>query len=79
MLKSGGSIFKQLENKLKGDVCTRWGLTVEIIKRIVEQQNAVCAVLGQDSTYLGKILMSYSQVSEALRGFFLIFQRIVCL
>ena len=34
MLKSGGSIFKQLEktqNKLKGDACTRWGSKVEII------------------------------------------------
>ena len=62
MLLIGSCILKQLEKterlegdtglkdlpqkKLKGDVCTRCS-KIEIIKRIIEQQDAVRVVLGQ--------------------------------
>ena len=36
------------QKKLKGDVCTRWGSKANMIKRIVEQQDAISVVLGQD-------------------------------
>ena len=36
------------QKKLIGDVCTRWGSKVEMIKRIMEQQDAVRVVLTQD-------------------------------
>ena len=36
------------QKKLKGYVCTRWYSKVEMVKRMVEQQDAVSAVLGQD-------------------------------
>ena len=63
MLESGSSItsswkrqrdLKEIQalkglpqKKVKGDVCTRWGLK-EMIKRVMEQQDAMCKVLGQD-------------------------------
>ena len=34
--------------KLKGDVCTRWGSKADMIERIIEQQDAIRVVLGQD-------------------------------
>ena len=34
--------------KLKGDVCTRWGSKADMIERTIEQQDAICVVLGQD-------------------------------
>ena len=36
------------QKKLKGDVCTRWGSKANMIERIVEQQDAIRVVLGQD-------------------------------
>ena len=36
------------QKKLKGDICTRWGSKVDMIERIVEQQDAIHVVLGQD-------------------------------
>ena len=33
---------------MKGDVCTRWGFKADMIERIMEQQDAICMVLGQD-------------------------------
>ena len=36
------------QKKLKGDVRTRWGSKVNMIERIVEQQDAIRVVLGQD-------------------------------
>ena len=34
--------------KLIADVSTRWGSTFEMILRIIEQQQAICAVLAVD-------------------------------
>ena len=34
--------------KLKGDLCTRWGSKADMIERIIEQQDAILVVLGQD-------------------------------
>ena len=34
--------------KLKGDVCTRWGSKTDMIERIIEQQDAIHVMLGQD-------------------------------
>ena len=39
---------KLLEKKLKGDVVTRWGSKVEMMQRIMEQQDAIHIVLSQD-------------------------------
>ena len=36
------------EHKLMGDVATRWGLTCNMISRIVEQQQAICVVFAED-------------------------------
>ena len=36
------------EKKLKGDVVTRWGSKVEMMQRIMEQQDAIHIVLSQD-------------------------------
>ena len=36
------------EHKLIGDVATRWGSTYNIVSQIVEQQQAICAVLAED-------------------------------
>ena len=36
------------EHKLMGDVVTRWGSTYNMVSRIVEQQQAICAVLAED-------------------------------
>lgn len=36
------------QKKLKGDVCTRWGSKANMVERIVEQQDAIRVVLGQD-------------------------------
>ena len=36
------------EKKLKGDVVTRWGSKVEMMERIIEQQDAIRLVLSQD-------------------------------
>ena len=36
------------EKKLKGDVVTRWGSKVEMMQRIMEQQDAIRIVLSQD-------------------------------
>ena len=36
------------QKKLKSDVCTRWGSKADMIGRIVEQQDAIHVVLGQD-------------------------------
>ena len=35
-------------HKLTGDVATRWGSTYNMVSRIVEQQQAICAVLAED-------------------------------
>jgi hypothetical protein len=37
-----------LKQKLVSDVVTRWGSTYEMIARILEQQQAICAVLVED-------------------------------
>ena len=36
------------EHKIMGDVVTRWGSTFEMISRILEQQQALSAVLAED-------------------------------
>jgi len=36
------------EKKLKGDVVTRWGSKVEMMERMIEQQDAIRLVLSQD-------------------------------
>ena len=36
------------QHKLKADVSTRWGSTYEMVSRIIEQQQAICAVLAED-------------------------------
>ena len=36
------------EHKLIGDVATRWGSTYHMVSRVVEQQQAICAVLASD-------------------------------
>ena len=36
------------QHKLKGEVATRWGSTYEMVSRIVEQQQALSAVLAED-------------------------------
>ena len=36
------------QHKIIGDVATRWGSTYEMVSRIVEQQQAVSAVLAED-------------------------------
>ena len=36
------------KHKLIADVSTRWGSTFEMVSRIIEQQQAVCAVLADD-------------------------------
>jgi len=39
------------KHKLVADVCTRWGSTYEMASQVIEQQNAVCAVLADDRKY----------------------------
>ena len=36
------------EHKLLSDVSTRWGSTYAMMERILEQQQAICAVLSND-------------------------------
>ena len=36
------------KKKLKGNVVTRWGSKVEMMERIIEQQDAIRLVLSQD-------------------------------
>ena len=48
-------LFNLPQHKLKGDVSTRWGSTYEMVSRIVEQQQAVSAVLVEDRKYWNKI------------------------
>ena len=43
-------------HKLIGDVSTRWGSTYAMISRIIEQQQAVCAVPIDDSKNWSKML-----------------------
>ena len=62
------------QKKLKGDVCTRWGSKIEMVKRIVEQQDAVRVVLGQDRRVSHLVptwqdLDVLQSVLEALKGF----------
>jgi len=88
MSKSGSSIHKQLEKterlkgdtsikglsqkKLKGDVCTRWGSKIEMIKEL--QNSKMLYVwswdkIGEYLTWfpLGKTLMSCSQFKRHSR------------
>ena len=62
------------EKKLKGDVVTRWGSKVEMMKRILEQQDAICMVLGQDRkvSHLVPTWQDFDvleSVLEAVKGF----------
>ena len=63
-----------LLKKLKGDVCTRWGSTVGMIERIVEQQDAIRVVLSQDRK-ISHLVPSWQDfdvlksVLEAVQGF----------
>ena len=62
------------QKKLKGDVCTRWGSKIEMVKRIVEQQDAVRVVLGQNRRVSHLVptwqdLDVLQSVLEALKGF----------
>ena len=36
------------EHKLKNDVSTRWGSAYEMVNRVIEQQQAISAVLAED-------------------------------
>ena len=36
------------QHKLKGDVSTRWGSVYEMVSRVIEQQQAISAVLAED-------------------------------
>ena len=60
--------------KLKGDVCTRWGSKADMIERIIEQQDAIRVVLGQDRK-VSHLIPSWQDfdvlqsVLEAVRGF----------
>ena len=42
-------------HKLITDVSTRWGSTYMMVSRIVEQQQAICAVLAEDRKHRYKI------------------------
>ena len=60
--------------KLKGDLCTRWGYTADMIERIVEQQDAIRVVLSQDCK-VSHLVPSWQDfdilksVLEAVKGF----------
>lgn len=60
--------------KLKGDVCTRWGSTADMVERILEQQDAIRAVLSQDRK-VSHLVPSWqdfdilNSVLEAVKGF----------
>ena len=60
--------------KLKGDVCTRWGSTTDMIERIVEQQDPIRVVLSQDRK-VSHLVPSWQDfdvlksVLEAVKGF----------
>jgi len=43
------------EHKLISSVSTRWGSTYAMMKRILEQQQAICAVLSNDRKNLSKM------------------------
>ena len=63
-----------LEKKLKGDVVTRWGSKVEMMQRIMEQQDAICIVLSQDRkvSHLVPTWQDFDvleSVLEAVKGF----------
>lgn len=47
-LREKQQILNLPQHKLKGDVATRWGSTYEMVSRIVEQQQALSAVLAED-------------------------------
>jgi hypothetical protein len=47
-LKEKQQVLDLPQHKLKRDVSTRWGSTYEMLDRIIEQQQAICAVLAED-------------------------------
>lgn len=62
------------EKKLKGDVITRWGSKVEMMQRIMEQQDAIRIVLSQDRkvSHLVPTWQDFDvleSVLEAVKGF----------
>ena len=55
------------KHKLIGDVATRWGSTYAMTSRIIEQQQAISAVLAEDRKNWNKLLTDEEfQVIEAL-------------
>ena len=50
-LKEKQQLLDTPQHKLKNEVSTRWGLVYEMIERIIEQQQAISAVLAEDRKY----------------------------
>ena len=62
------------EKKLKGDVVTRWGSKVEMMQRVMEQQQDIHMVLSQDRkvSHLVPTWQDFDvleSVLEAMKGF----------
>ena len=49
------------QHKLKGDCVTRWGSTYTMLERLLEQQQAICAVLPESENRDVKLLMPSSE------------------
>ena len=50
-LKEKQQLLGLPEHKLKNDVSTRWGSVYEMIDRVIEQQQAISAVIAEDRKY----------------------------
>ena len=60
-------------HKLIADVTTRWSSTFEMVARIIEQQQAICAVLADDRKSWCKmpsedLFTTLDDMAKVLRG-----------